>query len=182
MATEFITIVTIKYITITICIALHVFFPWWCRYFHSSHNILWLVDEVKGVSYFKVAGVKLMTPPAHLYMCMCVREYMFGHVRVCVHEWLWRCTNWYHESCQIIVNNFIGKTVKTLVGNGGIFFFLMCSLIIDRQAVWGSIDWMHDRGILMKKKCSVAQLAETQEKVAQASTVVLKSSGQPNKL
>jgi len=39
---------------------------------------------VKGVSYFKVAGVKLMTPPAHLDMCMCVREDMFGHVRVCV--------------------------------------------------------------------------------------------------
>jgi len=25
-----------------------------------------------------------MTPPAHLDMCMCVREDMFGHVRVCV--------------------------------------------------------------------------------------------------
>ncbi len=140
-------------------------------------------DEVKGVSYFKVAGVKIITPPVHFYLCK--KKTCLGmSTYVSVYEGLWRCTSRYHASCCVLgyhVIHFKVKTVKTSAGNCR----RKCKClgqVIDRQAVWGSIDrlWMHDRGTLIKKKNSVAQLAETQENVARGGIVVLRSSTKPN--
>lgn len=41
---------------------------------------------MKGVSYFKVAGVKLMTPPVHFYLCRRRHAWACPHVCLCMSD------------------------------------------------------------------------------------------------